>query len=377
MSPCGVTTQPDLGPDPTKAMSTVSYAKELSTLAHRATICKYDRYMAIEEAKTSIVAGVRVAEDETLDTTLRPKLLAEFTGQEHLKKSLQVFLEAAKQRGEALEHVLLAGPPGLGKTSLAYIIARELSSSIRVTAGPVLTKVADLAAILTNLQEGDVLFIDEIHRLSRSIEEVLYPAMESYALDLVVGQGPGAKTLRIDLPQFTLVGATTRVGMLGAPLRDRFGMTYRLDFYDIDDMKTIVSRSADLLGLSITDDALLEIAQRCRRTPRIGNRLLKRVRDVAQVGSHSAVTVDVVQQTLALLNIDPMGLDASDRMVLTTLIDKFHGGPVGLSTLAMVCAEEERTIEDVIEPFLIQCGFLVRTPRGREVTPEGYAHMDR
>ncbi|OGY30919.1 MAG: Holliday junction DNA helicase RuvB [Candidatus Andersenbacteria bacterium RIFCSPHIGHO2_01_FULL_46_36] len=333
--------------------------------------------MAIEEAKTSIVAGVRVAEDETLDTTLRPKLLAEFTGQEHLKKSLQVFLEAAKQRGEALEHVLLAGPPGLGKTSLAYIIARELSSSIRVTAGPVLTKVADLAAILTNLQEGDVLFIDEIHRLSRSIEEVLYPAMESYALDLVVGQGPGAKTLRIDLPQFTLVGATTRVGMLGAPLRDRFGMTYRLDFYDIDDMKTIVSRSADLLGLSITDDALLEIAQRCRRTPRIGNRLLKRVRDVAQVGSHSAVTVDVVQQTLALLNIDPMGLDASDRMVLTTLIDKFHGGPVGLSTLAMVCAEEERTIEDVIEPFLIQCGFLVRTPRGREVTPEGYAHMDR
>lgn len=334
-------------------------------------------YMAIEEAKTSIVAGVRVPEDETLDTTLRPKLLAEFTGQEHLKKSLQVFLEAAKQRGEALEHVLLAGPPGLGKTSLAYIIARELSSSIRVTAGPVLTKVADLAAILTNLQEGDVLFIDEIHRLSRSIEEVLYPAMESYALDLVVGQGPGAKTLRIDLPQFTLVGATTRVGMLGAPLRDRFGMTYRLDFYDIGDMKTILSRSADLLGLSITDDALLEIAQRCRRTPRIGNRLLKRVRDVAQVGSHSAVTVDVVQQTLALLNIDPMGLDASDRMVLTTLIDKFRGGPVGLSTLAMVCAEEERTIEDVIEPFLIQCGFLVRTPRGREVTPEGYAHMDR
>lgn len=334
-------------------------------------------YMAIEEAKTSIVAGTRVAEDETLDNTLRPKLLAEFTGQEHLKKSLQVFLEAAKQRGEALEHVLLAGPPGLGKTSLAYIIARELSSSIRVTAGPVLTKVADLAAILTNLQEGDVLFIDEIHRLSRSIEEVLYPAMESYALDLVVGQGPGAKTLRIDLPKFTLVGATTRVGMLGAPLRDRFGMTYRLDFYDIEDMKTILSRSADLLGLSIADEALLEIAQRCRRTPRIGNRLLKRVRDVAQVGNHNAVTVDVVQQTLALLNIDPMGLDASDRMVLATLIDKFHGGPVGLSTLAMVCAEEERTIEDVIEPFLIQCGFLVRTPRGREVTPEGYAHMDR
>lgn len=334
-------------------------------------------YMAIEEAKTSILAAPATGEDETLDSTLRPKLLDEFTGQEHLKKSLRVFLEAAKKRGEPLEHVLLAGPPGLGKTSLAFIIARELSSSIRVTAGPVLTKVADLAAILTNLQEGDVLFIDEIHRLSKSIEEVLYPAMESYALDLVVGQGPGAKTLRIDLPKFTLVGATTRVGMLGAPLRDRFGMTYRLDFYDTGEMKTILSRSAQLLDLPIQDGALEEIAQRCRRTPRIGNRLLKRVRDVAQVGNHDAVTVDVVQHTLSLLNIDPVGLDASDRLVLSTLIEKFHGGPVGLSTLAMVCAEEERTIEDVIEPFLIQCGFLVRTPRGREVTPEGYAHMDR
>src|SRR3989344_3630270 len=267
--------------------------------------------MAIEEATTSVITAASIPEDESLDATLRPKLLSDFTGQEHLKKSLQVFLQAAKQRGEPLEHVLLAGPPGLGKTSLAYIIARELSSNIRVTSGPVLTKVADLAAILTNLQEGDVLFIDEIHRLNRSIEEVLYPAMESFALDLIVGQGPGAKTLRIDLPPFTLVGATTRVGMLGAPLRDRFGMTYRLDFYNIDDMKNIVYRSADPFGLSITDDALLEIAQRCRRTPRIGNRLLKRVRDVAQVGSHSAVTVDVVQQTLALLNIDPMGLDAS------------------------------------------------------------------
>lgn len=331
--------------------------------------------MSIEESKTSVVVGTKVAEDETLDTTLRPKLLMEFTGQNHLKKSLHVFLEAAKQRSEPLEHVLLAGPPGLGKTSLAYIIARELSSNIRVTSGPVLTKVADLAAILTNLQKGDVLFIDEIHRLHKSIEEVLYPAMESYALDLVVGQGPGAKTLRIDLPAFTLVGATTRVGMLGAPLRDRFGMTYRLDFYDTEDMKTILARSAQLLGLSIEDAALAEIAQRCRKTPRIGNRLLKRVRDVAQVGNYSTVTVDVVQQTLSLLTIDPMGLDASDRLVLSTIIDKFHGGPVGLSTLAMVCTEEEATIEDVIEPFLIQCGFLVRTPRGREVTPDGYAHM--
>ncbi len=333
-------------------------------------------YMALEDAKTGIIAPVQTDEDETLDSTLRPKLLQDFIGQRHIRESLHVFLAAAQQRGEPLEHVLLAGPPGLGKTSLAHIIARELSANIRITAGPVLTKAADLAAILTNLQEGDVLFIDEIHRLHRSIEEVLYSAMESYVLDLVVGQGPGAKTLRIDLPRFTLIGATTRVGMLGAPLRDRFGHTYRLEFYDVSDMKNILARSARLLELSIQDDALEEIAVRCRRTPRIGNRLLKRVRDVAQVGGHEVVTSSIVAETLSLLHVDSLGLDASDRLVLSTIIEKFNGGPVGLQTLAMVCAEEERTIEDVIEPFLLQCGLIVRTPRGREVTDAGYEHME-
>jgi len=331
--------------------------------------------MAIEEAKTSIVASTLTGEDISLDATLRPQSLKDFIGQDALRKSLTVFLAAAKQRSESLEHVLLAGPPGLGKTSLAHIIARELGANIRVTAGPVLTRVADLAAILTNLQPGDVLFIDEIHRLQRSIEEVLYPAMESYALDLVVGQGPGAKTLRIDLPRFTLVGATTRVGMLGSPLRDRFGMTYRFNFYKEEELRQILRRSAKLLQLKIDDESLAEISRRCRRTPRIANRLLKRIRDYAQVKRHEDISLKVVYKTLDLLEVDELGLDATDRHVLAVMIEKFNGGPVGLQTLAAVTAEEERTLEEVVEPFLLQCGMVERTPRGRVVTKNGYNHM--
>jgi Holliday junction DNA helicase RuvB len=335
--------------------------------------------MAIEESTTSVSVMVApvLAEDEGLDMTLRPKRLKEFIGQEELKQSLGIFLQAAKGRSEALEHVLLAGPPGLGKTSLAHIIAHELGANIRVTAGPVLTKVADLAAILTNLQPGDVLFIDEIHRLHRAIEEVLYPAMEDFALDLVVGQGPGAKTLRLDLPKFTLVGATTRVGMLGSPLRDRFGMTYRLNFYTEEEMQQILRRSAKLLGVKMTDEAVAEVAKRCRQTPRIGNRLLKRIRDYAQVKKHKEIDLPIVKKTLDLLAIDTLGLDSTDRRILQLLIDHFDGGPVGLQTLAAVAAEEERTLEEVVEPFLLQQGLIRRTPRGREVTAAGFAHHDK
>lgn len=332
--------------------------------------------MAIEEAKTSVVAAAIADDDPALDTALRPRRLQDFIGQEPLKASLQVFLHAAKERQESLEHVLLAGPPGLGKTSLAQIIARELGTNIRMTSGPALTKIADLAGVLTSLQEGDVLFIDEMHRLQQAVEEVLYPAMEDYSLDLIVGQGPGAKTLKLDLPPFTLVGATTRVGMLGAPLRDRFGMTYRLSFYTADEMRQIIERSGRLLGVTIDPDAVAEISSRCRHTPRIGNRLLKRVRDYAQVNRDPVITQQVAREALRLLEVDDRGLDVIDRKVLAIMADQFKGGPVGLQTLAAVTAEEERTLEEVIEPFLLQCGFVERTPRGRVVTPAGFAHLD-
>ncbi len=330
--------------------------------------------MAIKEAKTTVLTSARNDEDQSLDQALRPRTLKEFIGQANLKESLSVFLRAAAGRGEPLDHVLLAGPPGLGKTSLAHIIARELNSNIRVTAGPALTKVADLAGILTNLAEGDVLFIDEVHRLQRSVEEVLYPAMEDFALDLVVGQGPGARTLRLDLPHFTLVGATTRVGMLGSPLRDRFGMTYRLDFYAEEELAQILGRSASLLKLAADDTSLQEIARRCRRTPRVANRLLKRVRDYAQVhGVH--VKRSVVQAALTMLEVDELGLDPADRHLLELMVNQFSGGPVGLQTLAAVMSEEERTLEEVIEPYLLQCGLIQRTTRGRIVTEAGRRHV--
>ncbi len=333
--------------------------------------------MAIEEAETSVTAAGRTdsGEDASLDARLRPQRLSEFVGQDKLKRSLKVFLQATRQRKEALEHVLLAGPPGLGKTTLAHIVARELNTNVRITAGPALTKVADLAGILTNLQEGDVLFVDEMHRLQQSVEEVLYPAMENFSLDLVVGQGPGARTLRLDLPPFTLVGATTRVGLLGSPLRDRFGMTYRLDFYTEDDLVKILSRSSRLLGLSIDEESLREVARRCRRTPRVANRLLKRIRDFAQVHKYRQVGVATARQALKMLEIDEVGLDAVDRRILQALVQQFDGGPAGLQTLAAVTSEEQRTLEEVIEPWLLQCGFLKRTPRGRVVTQAGKEHL--
>lgn len=329
-----------------------------------------------EDAFDARMVAPEVQEAERgFDVALRPKTLAEFIGQPKVKENLRIFLEAAKGRNEPCEHILLYGPPGLGKTSLAHVVGHEMGSNVKVTSGPALERVGDLAAILTNLEDGDILFIDEIHRMNRSIEEVLYPAMEDFALDIVIGKGPTARTLRLDLKRFTLIGATTRLSLLSAPLRDRFGVTYHLDFYEPIEMGQILERSAKLLNINAAASALEPISHRSRRTPRIGNRLLKRVRDYAQVMAGGDISAPVVSQALDALEIDSRGLDETDRRTLRTLIEKFQGGPVGLTTLAAATAEEVETLEDVIEPFLLQEGLLARTPRGRIATDHAYVHL--